>query len=135
MVLVDTSIWIPFLANRAPYAKTLDALLDPEEVVAHELVYGELLIGDITGRRKFLIAYERIQRATTVPHSDVVAIVRQRGLHGRGIGWIDAHLIASAILGRLKLWTADSNLSAVAEEMGVSYRSSVSSSAQPAVPE
>ena len=86
MVLVDTSVWIRFLANRAPYAAELDRLLSVDEVVGHELVYGELLIGDRGGRRKLLTAYERIHQASFVPHRDVVAFVRLRNLQGRGAG-------------------------------------------------
>ena len=51
MILIDTPVWIRFLANRAPYAQGLDRLLAGEEVLGHELVYGELLIGDSGGRR------------------------------------------------------------------------------------
>jgi predicted nucleic acid-binding protein len=54
MVLVDTSVWIRFLANRAPYAAELERLLELEEVAAYELVYGELLIGDRGGRKRLL---------------------------------------------------------------------------------
>ena len=68
MVLVDTSVWIHFLANRAPYASELESLLAVDEVVGHELVYGELLIGDRGGRVKLLTAYEQIHQASTVPH-------------------------------------------------------------------
>ena len=75
MVLVYTSVWIRFLANRAPFAKELDALLSLDEVVGHELVYGELLIGDRGERKKLLAAYEKIHQASTIPHSDVVALV------------------------------------------------------------
>src|ERR1700693_2251597 len=105
MVLVDTSVWIRFLANRAPYAAALD----------------RLLIGDRGGRRKLLAAYERMHQAEMVPHRDVVAFVRHRGLHGRGVGWIDVHLLASAIVGRLQLWTADPRFAAVAGDLGVGY--------------
>jgi len=118
---VDTSVWIRFLANRSPYAVELDRLLSLDEVTGHELVYGELLIGDRGGRRKLLAAYERIHQANLVPHNDVVAFVRDRNLHGRGVGWIDVHLLASAIVGRMRLWTADSRCSAVAKELGVAY--------------
>jgi len=122
MVLVDTSVWIRFLANRAPYAAVLDRLLGLDEVTGHELVYGELLIGDRGGRRKLLAAYERMHRAAMVPHRDVVAFVRDRDLHGRGVGWIDVHLLASAIVGRCRLWTADPRFSEVAAELGVAYQ-------------
>jgi predicted nucleic acid-binding protein len=122
MVLVDTSVWIHSLANRAPFVNQLDRLLSLDEVVGHELVYGELLIGDRGGRKKLLAAYEQMFQAATVPHQDVVAFVRGRSLFGRGVGWIDVHLIASAIVGGLKLWTADPRLSAIAGELGVNYR-------------
>ena len=124
MVLVDTSVWIRFLANRTPYATTLDALLDRDEVAGHELVYGELLLGDRAGRAKLLGAYEQIRQASMVPHSEVVAFVRSRALSGRGVGWIDVHLLASAIVEGLPLWTADSRLFAVAKELGVAYEKS-----------
>jgi predicted nucleic acid-binding protein len=56
-----------------------------------------------------------------VPHPEVAAFVRDRKLNGRGIGWVDAHLLASALVGRLKLWTADSSLAIVATELRVGY--------------
>jgi predicted nucleic acid-binding protein len=121
MVLVDTSVWIRFLANRAPYAAELDRLLSVDEVAGHELVYGELLIGDRGSHLKLLTAYERIHQASFVPHRDVVAFVRHRNLQGRGAGWIDVHLLASAIVGRLRLWTADPRFAALANELGIAY--------------
>jgi predicted nucleic acid-binding protein len=124
MVLIDTPVWIRFLANRAPYARELDELLAGEEVLGHELVYGELLIGDSGGRRKFLALYERILQARTVPHPEVVEFIRHRHLHGRGIGWMDAHLLASALVERSHLWTVDTRLSAIAAELGMAYQHS-----------
>lgn len=126
MVLVDTSVWIRFLANRAPHAALLDALLARDEVIGHELIYGELLIGDRGGRAKLLAAYAEMHQASLVPHREVVAFVRDRDLHGRGVGWIDVHLLASAIVGRLLVWTADPRFAAVADELGVGYAASPS---------
>jgi predicted nucleic acid-binding protein len=120
-VLVDTSVWIRFLSNRAPFASKLDDLLSRDEVAGHDFVYGELLIGDKGGRRALLADYERMDQATVVPHSDVVAFVRERKLHGRGIGWIDVHLLASALVARLELWTTDPALATLAKELGISY--------------
>ena len=100
----------------------LDKLLGRDEVAGHELVYGELLIGDRGGRAKLLAAYDRIHQAGIVPHRDVVAFVRHRGLYGRGVGWIDVHLLASAIMERMQLWTADACFAAVADELGVAYQ-------------
>jgi predicted nucleic acid-binding protein len=121
IVLVDTSVWIRFLSNRAPYAAALDALLGRGEVSGHDFVFGELLIGDRGGRKQLLTDYEQMHRAPVIPHADVVEFVRGRRLHGRGVGWIEAHLLASALVGRLKLWTADPRLATLAVELGIAY--------------
>jgi predicted nucleic acid-binding protein len=120
-VLVDTSVWIRFLANRSPYAAELDRLLSRDEVSGHDFVYGELLIGDKGGRRQLLADYDQMYQAPVVPHREVVAFARDRKLHGRGIGWIDAHLLASALVGRLRLWTVDPALAALAKELVIAY--------------
>jgi predicted nucleic acid-binding protein len=120
-VLVDTSVWIRFLSNRAPYAAQLEELLNRDEVCGHDFVFGELLIGDVGGRRQLLADYEQMHQAPIVPHTDVVAFVRERRLHGHGIGWIDAHLLASSLVGRLRLWTTDPRLATLAKDLGVAY--------------
>jgi len=120
-VLVDTSVWIRFLSNRAPYAAELDRLLNRDEVSGHDFIYGELLIGDKGGRKQLLASYEQMHQAPMVTHNGVVVFVRERRLHGRGIGWIDAHLLASALVGHLKLWTADPRLAVLAKEFGIAY--------------
>ncbi len=123
MVLVDTSVWIRFLANRMPYAAELDGLLERGEVAGHDLVYGELLIGDAGGRSHLLNSYALIHQLPAVDHMEVVTFVRSRKLHGRGIGWIDAHLLASAVVAGVLLWTADERLAGLAGELGIAYRS------------
>ena len=121
MVLVDTSVWLRSFANRSPYAAELDRLLSRNEVTGHELIYGELLIGDRGGQRKFMGDYTLMGQARLIAHRDVVGCVRDRDLHGRGLGWIDAHLLASALVERLRVWTADRSFEAVAKELGVGY--------------
>jgi predicted nucleic acid-binding protein len=121
MVLVDTSVWIRFLANREPYATELDHLLERDDVVGHELIFGELLIGDRGGRPKLLAAYEQMRQASVIPHREVVAFVRDRRLQGRGVGWIDVHLLASALVDRLQVWTVDPRFADVADELAVAY--------------
>jgi predicted nucleic acid-binding protein len=122
MVLVDASVWIRFLAGTEPYARGLDQLLFEDEVLGHEFVYGELLIGDRGGRTKLLAAYKQMRQAGSVAHSEVVEFVRHRKLNGRGIGWVDAHLLASVLVANSTLWTADRPLAAVADDIGVAYR-------------
>ena len=121
MVLVDTSVWIRFLANRIPYGVELDRLLERDEAAGHDLVYGELLIGDGGGRSQLLKSYALIQQVPAVAHAEVVSFVRSHKLHGRGIGWIDVHLLASALVARLELWTTDPALATIAKELGISY--------------
>ena len=122
MVLVDTSIWIRFLAGTEPYASKLDRLLSGDEVLGHDFVYGELLIGDRGARAKLLAEYKVMRQAALVANSEVVEFVRHHKINGRGIGWIDAHLLASAIVASSRLWTADRPLAAVAQDIGVAYR-------------
>lgn len=122
MVLVDTSIWIRFVIGRESVVRALDALLANERVLSHELVHGELLIGGGgKARARLLAAYSEIDRARTLPHAEVVEFVAARKLHGRGIGWIDAHLLASAVIEGCTLWSADGRLAELAAELRVAH--------------
>lgn len=122
MVIVDTSIWIRFLAGTEPYATELDRLLANDEVLGHEFVYGELLIGDGGGRAKLLAAYGTINLAATLSHIEVIEFVRRRKISARGIGWVDAHLLASALVAHSTIWTVDRSLAMVAEALGVAHQ-------------
>jgi predicted nucleic acid-binding protein len=122
MVLVDTSVWIRFFGGREPYLGEMVRILDADEVAAHDLVYGELLVGDRGGRRKFLESYGRRPRAGMVPHEEVVSLARTRELLGKGVGWMDVHLLASAAASGARLWTADAPLHAAAVRLGVEHR-------------
>src|SRR5262245_36261084 len=115
--LVDTSVWIRFLAGRTPFAARLDELLEQDQVLGHDLVYGELLVGDRRGRSELLADYDTLARAPLVRHEEVVELVRGRRLQGRGIGWVDAHLLALAAVTSVRLWTADARLHAIARDL------------------
>ena len=108
--LVDTSVRIRFFRDRMPYAAELGRLLVREEAAGHDLVFGELLIGDSGGRSQLLSSYDLIYRVSPVDHADVATFVRSHQLHGKGIGWIDAQLLASALVAGTSLWTADEHL-------------------------
>jgi predicted nucleic acid-binding protein len=125
MVLADTSVWIRFLANPQPYASELDRLLALDEVIGHGMVFGEILIGDLGGRSTLLAADAQMHQAGTVAHPEVVAFARSRRLLGRGLGWINVHLLASALLGRHQIWTADLRFASVASELGIAHRCGV----------
>ena len=122
MILVDTSVWIRALMGREPWRTELDRLLGFEMVAGHELVYGELLIGDTGGRGVLLAAYSKIHQAPRISHPEVVRFVQARRLYGRGIGWIDVHLLASALAAGITFWTADARCAVVADELGIAVR-------------
>ena len=122
MVLVDTSVWIRFLAGREPFASGLDELLGRDEVVGHEMVFGELLLGNMGGgRRNLLEAYTQMYQASTVAHQEVVEFVRERRLFGRGVGWINVNILASAVVGGFRIWTADPRFFTLADGLQVAY--------------
>ena len=118
-VLVDTSVWRKYFAGAAA-VKGLAALLEGEEadVLVHAFVVGELVLGGLSPREE--AAFARLPGANLVPHGDILAFVRKRGLARRGIGWVDAHLLASTSPARL--WSADRALSAAAAELSVAFR-------------
>ena len=87
----------------------------------HDLVYGELLIGDSGGRARFLGEYSLMQRTMTVPHDEAVLLARHRKLYGRGLSWVDVHLLASALAEGHQLYTADDALADAARELGIAY--------------
>ena len=67
--------------------------------------HGELLIGDRGGRPALLESYDKLVRVPSIAHGEVVELVRSRKLHGRGVGWIDVHLLASTLVAGTVLWT------------------------------
>ena len=107
-------------SRRAP------AVVESAEAKSHRATAveddGELLIGERSGRVKLLTAYAVIERPPSVAHDEVVELVKSRRLGGRGIGWIGAHLLASALVAGSKLWTADATLTAGAEDVGIDHR-------------
>lgn len=99
--------------------KRLGQLLVDGEVLCHPFVVGELACGSLTGRAEVLSLLETLPEAPVAEHAEVLRLIDTRRLHGKGLGWIDMHLIASAVLSRAQLWTLDKPLSRVAVAMGV----------------
>jgi predicted nucleic acid-binding protein len=119
VILVDSSVWIDHF-RRAD--ATLAALLASRVVMCHPFVIGELALGQLAQRDAVLDALGMLPMAPVVPHDDVLAFVERHKLTGCGIGWIDVHLLASALVGgRISLWTRDRRLCAAAAERGVAF--------------
>ena len=111
MILVDTSIWVNHLRR---HDGVLAAHLEAGEVLCHPYVIGEIGLGLLKQRREVLALMAALPSALVVSHDDVMAFVEQRRLAGRGVGWVDAHLAASALVSRARLWTEDRRLADVA---------------------
>ena len=105
MTLVDTSVWVDFRRGDSQ-TRQLGVLLDENLVLVHPFVQGELALTGLgperEGNLKSLATLPTIQ---VVPHADVLALVSRRTLRGTGIGWLDAHLAASALVEGAALWT------------------------------
>lgn len=116
-VLVDTAIWIDHL--RAKDSR-LVSLLRQDRVVSHDHVIGELAMGSLKVRRSVLDSLLDLPRAPLAEEPEVRSFIEARRLFARGIGYSDAHILASVVLGAdLLLWTRDRRLAAVADELGV----------------
>ena len=117
MVLVDTSIWIEHL--RKP-GTDLPRLLDTDQVLTHSLVIGELACGLLANRRQFLHDLSRLPRVPAATDLEVMELIERRGLMGRGVGYVDLHLLASVRLAPdVRLWTRDRRLATLADELSV----------------
>lgn len=116
IALTDTSVWVDHLRRGRP---GLAALLEHDGVLCHPFVVGELACGSIANRDRVLRLLSALPRAAVAEHEEVMRLVGDRRIHGRGLGWIDMHLLASSILERCALWTLDKRLGAVATELGV----------------
>ena len=110
-MLVDTSVWVDHLRRGNA---TLVALLEQTQVWTHAFVVGELACGTLAQRDTLLSALTALPHAPLAGHDEVLAFLEGNRLMGRGLGWVDVHLLASARLAKLPFWTLDKRLAAVA---------------------
>lgn len=117
MILVDTSVWIDHLRAGD---EQLTQWLGAGQVLAHPFVIGELALGNLRNRDTVLSALQDMPHAVVATELEVMRFIDQKGLFGLGIGYIDAHLLAAAMLtpGSL-LWTRDKRLLAASARLGI----------------
>ena len=118
MVLVDTSVWVQHL--RQGHAG-LANLLNDGEVVCHPFIVGELACGNLKDRGVILSLLEALPTEAALEHDEVLAFIENHRLMGKGLGYVDVHLLASAALSRHPLWTLDKKLQQVAHALHVRY--------------
>lgn len=117
MILADTSVWIDHLRGREA---GLAPLLQAGRVLMHPAVLGEIALGTLRQRDIVLRAVAGLPQAVIAMDAEVMLLVDRHALHGQGIGWVDAQLLASVLLTpEARLWTVDRRLAGVADRVGV----------------
>jgi len=119
MILVDSSVWIDHLRASEP---ALVELLNAGQVLTHPFVIGELACGNLRNRKAVLSLLQDLPAAPVAIEEEVLFFIERRGLMGRGIGYIDAYLLAAVSMAETgRLWTRDKRLRAVAESISLAF--------------
>jgi len=116
MILVDTSVWVDHLRRGDQW---LAALLLDVEVVCHPMVVGELALGTLRKRAQLLEYLSALPYLPVAEHDEVLELIESRRLMGTGVGWVDAHLLASALLAGVPISTRDGVLASQAARLGI----------------
>lgn len=116
MILVDTSIWADHLHR--PIASLLDLIVEAE-IIQHPFVTGELALGNPADRARMMAMLDALPSATVFEHAAMIEFIETQAIGGTGIGFVDAHLLASTIAMNCRLWTRDRRLAEQAERLGL----------------
>jgi len=118
MVLVDTSVWVSHLREGNV---GLEKLLSNGEVVCHPFIVGELACGNLKNRYEILTDLQSLPMTILAEDEEVLKFIENNRLMGKGLGYIDIHLIASAVLTDVPLWTLDKTLDKFNKKIGINY--------------
>jgi predicted nucleic acid-binding protein len=119
LILVDTSVWVEHLRSGD---LDLAALLERGGVVMHPFVIGEIACGSLARRDSILELLGQLPTAAVAEADEVLGFITRHSLHGKGIGYVELHLLASVVLTPAgRLWTHDKRLHAAAAELGCAY--------------
>ncbi len=118
MVLADTSVWIQHLRRGEP---VLVDRLSEGLVLMHPFVAGELACGNLKRRSEVLSDLHALPPANLASDDEVLKLIEDRRLWGRGLGWVDLHLLASALLSDCEFWTLDQRLAVAAKNFGLGW--------------
>jgi predicted nucleic acid-binding protein len=118
MILVDTSVWIDHFHHSD---EDLKKLLLSNQVCIHPFVLGELSCGNIRNRKEVLSLLRTLKSIDLVLDEEVYLFIEERKLFGKGLGFIDIHLLASAMIHHVPIWTRDKSLKRVTVELGIAF--------------
>lgn len=120
MILVDSSVWVDHLRASEP---ALVELLNTGQVLTHPFVVGELACGNLKNRNAVLSLLQELPVTPIATDEEVLFFIEKHRLMGRGIGYVDAHLLSAVSLtGTGRLWTRDKRLCAVTESLRFSFK-------------
>jgi len=119
MVLVDTSVWVSHLRDGN---NELASLLNEGRVLCHPFIIGELACGNLKDRAIILSFLQWLPMSIEAEHEEVLFFIENNRLMGKGIGYVDAHLITSAVLTGIPIWTLDKKLAQVADGLQIKYK-------------
>lgn len=119
MVLVDTSVWVDYLRDGD---EVLAQLLTQGQVCIHPMVIGELACGRLQNREQLMALWQNLPAPVEAGHQEAMFLLESRSLMGKGIGYVDLHLLAACLLsGDITLWTRDKRLMQVSESLEVAF--------------
>jgi hypothetical protein len=118
MILADTSVWVQFFRSGDSELRTL---LEQGLVAMHEFVLGELACGNLRDRSRTLAELQLLPRIESATTDETLSLIANHRLHGRGLGWIDAHLLAAALLARVEIYTRDRALAKTAHDLAIAH--------------
>jgi len=118
MVIVDTSIWVTHLHQGS---RQLEKLLMDAEVTCHPFIIGELASGNLKNRNEIVSLLQSLPMAPTIEFDEFLFFIERRDLMGKGVGFVDIHLLASAQLIGVQLWTTDKRLKSAADELELTF--------------
>ena len=115
-VLVDTSVWIDHLRSRST---RLIELLGARRALVHPFVVGELACGSLRSRNEFIGQLLVLPHTTSASNDEAMQLLESHKLYGKGLSWVDVHLLASVTITRCSLWSTDKALACAAEDLGL----------------
>lgn len=118
MVLVDTSVWVRHLREGD---SDLERLLHDGKVMCHPYIVGEIACGNMKNRSEILSLIQDLPQAIPAQHEEILRFIESNHLMGRGLGYSDVHLSASALLTGIPMWSYDKRLNEVNEMLGIRY--------------
>jgi predicted nucleic acid-binding protein len=119
MVIVDTSIWVTHLRRGS---RQLEKLLMDAEVMCHPFIIAELACGNLKNRNEIISLLQSLPMAPTIEFDEFLFFIDRYHLMGKGLGFVDVHLLASAQLTGIQLWTVDKRLRSVADQLELTFK-------------